>query len=384
MKSIPTPLPEPKIFAGKLAIQQRVLPSYRVPFFDILAQQCTQGAVLYAGQARKSEMIQSAQKTNVIEWHQGKNLHILKSPVYLCWQTGNLDWLKEKNPDVLITEANPRYLSTDRLIRWMHANHRPVIGWGLGAPPVSGPLSKLRTQRRKKFLQKFDALLAYSENGAQEYIQLGIPADRVFTAYNAVAPRPSQSPPTKSPSFDTQPIVLFVGRLQARKRLDLLIQACANLPKEQQPLLWIVGDGPARVEAEALSNQIYPHTKFLGAIHGEALSEIFYQADLFVLPGTGGLAIQEAMAHGLPVIVAEGDGTQNDLVRPQNGWLIRPNDLQDLTQKLSLALSDAQKLRQMGAESFRIANQEININAMANRFVDAIQKTLASISSSII
>ena len=250
MKSIPTPLPEPKIFTGKLAIQQRVLPSYRVPFFDILAQQCEQGATLYAGQARKSEMIKAAQKTDVIQWHRGKNLHFLKSPFYLCWQKGNLEWLKEENPDVLITEANPRYLSTDRLIRWMHAKQRPVIGWGLGAPPVSGPLSKLRGQRRKKFLQKFDALLAYSENGAQEYIQLGIPADRVFTAYNAVAPAHPKMPPRKAPTFASQPIVLFVGRLQARKRLDLLIQACANLPKEQQPQLWIVGDGPARAEAE--------------------------------------------------------------------------------------------------------------------------------------
>ncbi len=382
MKSIPTPLPEPKIFAGKLAIQQRVLPSYRVPFFDILAQQCEQGATLYAGQARKSEMIKAAQKTDVIQWQRGKNLHFLKSPLYLCWQKGNLTWLKEENPDVLITEANPRYLSTDRLIRWMHAKQRPVIGWGLGAPPVSGPLGKLRRQRRKKFLQKFDALLAYSENGAQEYIQLGIPANRVFTAYNAVAPRPSKTPPRKAPTFASQPIVLFVGRLQARKRLDLLIQACANLPKEQQPQLWIVGDGPARAEAETLSNQHYPQTKFFGAIHGTALAEIFNQADLFVLPGTGGLAIQEAMAHGLPVIVAEGDGTQKDLVRPQNGWLITPNDLLDLTQKLSLALSDAPKLRQMGQESFRIANHEININAMADRFIEAIQTTNNRMSSS--
>ena len=62
MKSIPTPLPEPKVFTGKLAIQQRVLPSYRVPFFDILAQQCEQGATLYAGQARKSEMIKAAKR----------------------------------------------------------------------------------------------------------------------------------------------------------------------------------------------------------------------------------------------------------------------------------------------------------------------------------
>ena len=42
----------------------------------------------------------------------------------------------------------------------------------------------------------------------------------------------------------------------------------------------------------------------------------FAGADLFVLPGTGGLAVQEAMSYALPVIVAKGDGTQEDLVRP--------------------------------------------------------------------
>lgn len=382
MKSIPTPLPEPKIFAGKLAIQQRVLPSYRVPFFDILAKQCQQGASLYAGQARKNEMIQAAKNTEVIKWNQGKNIHLLKGPLYLCWQSKNLTWLKNENPDVLITEANPRYLSTDRLIRWMHSQGRPVIGWGLGSPPLHGPLASLRTQRRKQFLQKFDGLLAYSEKGAQEYIQLGIPAERVFTAYNAVAPRPEQTPPTNPIDTNLTPIILFVGRLQARKRLDLLIQACAKLPLSKKPQLWIVGDGPALAEAEALAQQIYPDTKFLGAIHGTALSEIFYQADLFVLPGTGGLAIQEAMAHGLPVIVAEGDGTQNDLIRDENGWCVIPNNLDDLTQKLTLALSDFEQLRKMGKESFRIANQEININAMADRFINAIEKTINQMSSS--
>ena len=50
-----------------------------------------------------------------------------------------------------------------------------------------------------------------------------------------------------------------------------------------------------------------------------------------MLPGTGGLAVQQAMAHGLPVIVAQGDGTQDDLVRPENGWQIPPDDLAALT-----------------------------------------------------
>ena len=77
---------------------------------------------------------------------------------------------------------------------------------------------------------------------------------------------------------------------------------------------------------EALAKQIYPSAEFIGAKHGDELKPYFAEADLFVLPGTGGLAVQEAMSHGLPVIVAKGDGTQDDLVRAENGWQIPPGD----------------------------------------------------------
>jgi glycosyltransferase involved in cell wall biosynthesis len=91
-----------------------------------------------------------------------------------------------------------------------------------------------------------------------------------------------------------------------------------------------------------------------------------------VLPGTGGLAVQEAMAHGLPVIVAQGDGTQTDLVRPENGWLIPPDDLQALEAVLGEAFSDPARLRRMGAESYRIVAEEVNLEAMVGIFVQAL------------
>ncbi|MFN8426382.1 MAG: glycosyltransferase [Anaerolineales bacterium] len=64
------------------------------------------------------------------------------------------------------------------------------------------------------------------------------------------------------------------------------------------------------------------------------------------LPGTGGLAVQEAMSYGLPVIVAQGDGTQDDLVRKENGWQVPPDDFDALVATMKDALSDAARLRE--------------------------------------
>ena len=166
--------------------------------------------------------------------------------------------------------------------------------------------------------------------------------------------------------------VLFVGRLQSRKRLDLLLKACSDLPEPLKPNLVIIGDGPARAEYEDLAARIYPQAQFLGAIHGTEVEPHFTQADLFVLPGTGGLAIQQAMSYALPIIVARGDGTQDDLVRAENGWQIPPDNLQALIDTLSTALSDRARLRQMGLASYRIVAEEINIDRMVEVFLQAI------------
>ncbi len=138
---------------------------------------------------------------------------------------------------------------------------------------------------------------------------------------------------------------------------------------EFKPRLLIVGDGPEREALESLAKEIYPS---VGAKHGAELKPYFEQADLFVLPGTGGLAVQEAMSYGLPVIVAKGDGTQDDLVRDGNGWQIEPENYKALVAAMKNALSDTARLRKMGNESFRIVSEEINIEAMAEAFVRAL------------
>lgn len=355
-------------FPGRLAIQQRVLPVYRAPFFDLLASACDGGMSLFSGQPRPGEGIVTTDRLQSADHHPGENIHLLEGALYLCYQPGLLDWLKSWTPDALIVEANPRYLATPAAVRWMQEQKKPVLGWGLGSPPVD----RFRRRRRAAFINQFDAMLAYSQRGADEYAALGFARDKIFVAHNAVSPPPAAPHPSRPPTFEQRPAVLFVGRLQVRKRIDALLHACAESGLE--PRLVIVGDGPEREVLQALAKEVYPGAEFVGARHGEALEPYFIEADLFVLPGTGGLAVQQAMSYGLPVIVAQGDGTQDDLVRRENGWQIPPDDFGALVATMKDALSDAARLRRMGEESYRIVREEINIEKMAETFVTALNR----------
>ena len=361
------------LIPARLGLVQRVLPEYREPFFDALATASLQGLSVFAGKPRSEEAIETGAKLTIADYFHGMNLHLFSGRVYLCWQLGLLYWLRRWQPQVLVVEANPRYLSTPLAVNWMHLRGRPVIGWGLGTGTSAG----VSAYFRRRFLCRFDAVIAYSQAGAQQYIAAGVDARKVFVAPNAAARRPEGPAIERAMTFkDGKPTLLFIGRLQARKRVDVLLQACALLPADRQPRLVIVGDGPERGALQELAWQVYPSAEFAGAKHGEELEPYFAEADLFVLPGTGGLAVQQAMAHALPVVVGAADGTQGELVRPENGWLLAESSPEALADTLRKALADLPRLRRMGRASYRIVAEEVNVEAMVDAFTRAVRYVL--------
>ena len=350
---------------GRIGLQQRVLPDYRVGFFDGLAARCPDGLTVAAGEPRPAEEIMSAAGLGAARWERLRNVHLLAGPVYLCLQPGLRRWLEAWDPRVLIVEANPRYLSNWGAAAWMRARGRPVVGWGLGAPGVEGP-AKFVWQA---WARRLDGAIAYSRRGAAEFARAGLSQERVWIAPNAVSAAPGPIA-RREPTAERAARVIYVGRLQARKRVDLLLEAAASL--DPPPEVWIVGDGPARKDLEGKATSLKVHSRFYGSLQGAALEALLDEADLFVLPGTGGLAVQQAMARGLPVIAAEGDGTQEDLVSPENGWLVPPGDGRALAESLREALADPRRLRVMGEASHRLARERFNLDAMVDVFVRAL------------
>jgi glycosyltransferase involved in cell wall biosynthesis len=362
-----------KITDVRVALQQRVLPEYRVPFFNALGKACVGGLEVFAGLPRRQESIVYNNQLTEAHYVRARNLHLFSGKTYFCAQFGFIQWLEQYQPQVLIVEANPRYLTTPAAIQRMHHQGLPVLGWGLGAPKTS----HFESAFRWKFLKSLDGIIAYSQTGAQQYIDAGFAPDRVFVAPNAVTSRPQTPPLQRSKKFQKdRATILFVGRLQERKRLDVLLHACARLPSAIQPRLVIVGDGPDRPRLEKLAAKEYPKAVFAGAKYGIELETYFNNADLFVLPGTGGLAVQQAMAYALPVIVGEADGTQAELVRPENGWLLSEMNIESLTSALTIALDDVGRLRRMGDASYQIISEEVNLEVMVQSFLNAIEVVL--------
>lgn len=373
----------PSSFTGRVGIIQRLLAAYRKPFFEKLAAMPGVSLSVLSGQPLPDEAVKTTDKLEIARLWTSTNRYLQGRGGFLCWQSGMLTWLRKFNPDVLIVEANPRILSNWLAIWWMKRWKRPVLGWGLGELPCFGPswLCQARSIIAKSLIHIMDGLIAYSSKAARDYIGAGVAADRVFIAYNAIDDRESErflvqfgkdnswiKAWKESLGFDpSHPIVLYVGRLIPQKKVDLLIQACAPPLKKCQ--LLVVGDGPARLVLEQQALPYGNRVRFLGHQSGEMLAKSFIASDLFVLPGSGGLAVHQAMSYGKPVIVSFGDGTEADLIREGvNGAFVRPSDVTDLRQKIADLLAQPELRQAMGQASLSIVRNEMSLEAMVASF----------------
>ncbi len=100
--------------------------------------------------------------------------------------------------------------------------------------------------------------------------------------------------------------LLYVGRLLEWKGIMLVLEALKDLPKDVKYEFTIVGDGPDRKIFEDYVKKYNLNVKFVGKVPRKELSKYYLTHDLFVFPSlhdSGGMAVLEAKAHGLPVVV---------------------------------------------------------------------------------
>lgn len=174
------------------------------------------------------------------------------------------------------------------------------------------------------------------------------------------------------------PIILYIGRLDKEKKVNILIEALQYIKAPFHVV--IEGKGQQMENLETLVNKLGLKNKisFIGYIEESELSTLYSLAAVFVMPSTAelqSLVTMEAMAMGLPVIGAKA-GALPYLIKPgKNGFLFEPNDPIDLAQKLQQLLIDPDLQKQMGRESLELI-KEHDINHIIEKMESLYAKII--------
>jgi len=172
------------------------------------------------------------------------------------------------------------------------------------------------------------------------------------------------------------PLLLYVGRLAAEKRVDWLRPALDAIP---QARLALVGDGPMRRELERLFPE---RTVFAGYLRGDDLARAYAAADLFVFPSaneTFGNVILEAMASGLPVIAPSAGGPVDHVHNGKNGYLFRADCREELAPLAAWLIAHPAYLRELALGARRYAESqrwEVILDGLLEEYAAVIRNPL--------
>ncbi|MGE5504516.1 MAG: glycosyltransferase [Actinomycetota bacterium] len=226
-----------------------------------------------------------------------------------------------------------------------------------------------------KYYRHCDHLIGNTQDICDWIAGQGWPADRVHYVPNFVDARTAA--PLARAGLDTPPgapLLLALGRLHPNKAFDVLLKAMAALP---DAYLWIAGEGPARVELEALAAHlgVKPRVRFLG--WRDDTAALFAACDLFVCPSRHeplGNVVIEAWAQGKPVVAAASQGPRQLIANGTDGVLVPVDDAEALAGALSALLADRARAAALAASGRAAFEARFTEAAVVGRYVEFLDK----------
>lgn len=309
----------------------------------------------------------------------------------LYWQRGMYLPRDFGRGDVLVIDANPRFLSNLRLLSDARRRALGVISWGHGWSPTS---KRWRARIRYRYMASADVVLVYTEDEIRdlEYDRTWrIPIlatnnaldESRFTTAAAAWPRERLQQFATANRLDGHHVLLFCGRLRSNPstELDVAIRALAQLHQRGgRYLLAVVGSGEAERPLRALATRLrVDHLlRWIGAVYAEHdLAPWFLTAQCFVYPGAIGLSLLHAFGYGLPTITHDVRRLHNPeiaaLRNGENGFLFRKGDAGALAEKVAVICNDPALRTRMSERARLTVSSEFCMRGMIARFSAAIR-----------
>jgi phosphatidylinositol alpha-mannosyltransferase len=242
-----------------------------------------------------------------------------------------------------------------------HASSDSSLAYWVARPILRGAMARLRIRIVVSDAAR-DLICRYFP-GDYEVIPNGVEVARYATA---------------SPvDLGANRTVLFLGRIERRKGLEVLVQALTRL-RDLESKLIVGGTGPEERACRSLAARLGVDVQFIGGVHDDVKAGIFRSAHVYCAPALGGesfgIVLIEAMAAGTPVVCSDLPGFR--AVAEGAAALVPPGDPGRLADALRRVLTDDRRARSM-SETGRAIADRYDWSRLAERLEDVYVRAAA-------
>ena len=296
--------------------------------------------------------------------------------------------LRDERPDLMNAHYASGYGTTAAL-----AGFRPWLlsVWGSDVydfPYESGPKGRLKGWLLRRNLRHADAVASTSEAMARQVRRLVPDIGAVaVTPFGIDTERFSTRLPSQSQARDGI-VIGTVKTLAPKYGIDLLLRAFAQVRAAAKPnaelSLLIVGDGPQRSELEALSRTlgIADHVRFVGAVPHAEVPQWLHRFDVYVAASrldseSFGVAVLEASACGLPVVVSDVGGLPEVVANGKTGLVVVRENVAALAQALARLVESPSERRRLGDAGRRHVVEHYEWQATVDQMLGCLRRVAA-------
>ena len=239
-------------------------------------------------------------------------------------------------------------------------------------------LYRLKARQAKKEVSYSDFLICGSSWSKEQLIQYGVASEVIEALPYPMDMNLFKFTKTKADSTKKQKVFLYLGRVDPRKRLDLLLEAYALVLQERQDVkLKIIGGiSYAKGYRKLIDNFAYPdHLEYQPSIERSQVPELMTSCDVLIQPSEGenfGSSVAEALCVGLPVIVGSTNGTK-DFIDPS---FVFEEYTPECLKRVMLKALDKIEQNQgaIALDARRTAEQNFDVSHIVDKLQDIFQK----------
>lgn len=276
--------------------------------------------------------------------------------------------------ETLVVDLNPRSITAWMLLVARRALKRRTLVWGHLHPRGGSETRSASVRHAMRRLAAGTISYTYSD---QDQARQELPGQPVWVATNALY-RATDIQPHAAPEPAERTDVLYVGRFEPAKKVDLVVRAFAIAVKDSPGLrLRLVGGGSQRQQLAELAEQLSVADKvhFEGWVEGVAALRDFYStAVCSVSPGFAGLGLTQSLGFGVPMVVAKDEPHSPEIELAATGGVIwvKSNNPASMAEGLEVAF--VQRGRLPADDVAQFVREHYSAETMARGLRDALME----------